>query len=83
VWRFGPPPTAQMGRKNVRLGYRPWAKGQRLGYYNSRYAEVDYQSQHLRAPPRGYHWVRSDDGDFLLAAIVSGLIAQVIMNTGR
>ena len=83
TWHRGPPPTAQMGQKNVTLGYRPWAKGQRLGYYNGRYAEVDYRQQNLRQPPRGYHWVRDDSGDYLLAAVVGGLIAQVILSGSR
>ena len=33
--------------------------------------------------PRGYHWVRDHDGDFLLAAVVGGLIAQVILNSSH
>ena len=83
VWHRGPPPSAQTGQRNVTLGYRPWARGQRLGYYNGRYAEVDYRQQNLRAPPRGYHWVRDDSGDYLLAAVVGGLIAQVILSGSR
>jgi Ni/Co efflux regulator RcnB len=83
VWHRGPPPQSYMGRRNVRLGYRPWARGQRLGYYSSRYQQVDYRNEHLRYPPRGYHWVRDDSGDFLLAAIVGGLIAEVILSGSR
>lgn len=79
-WHFGPPPQSRMGHSNVALGYHPWARGQRLGYYNQRYAEVDYRQQHFRRPPRGYHWVRDDRGDFILAAIATGLIAQVILS---
>jgi Ni/Co efflux regulator RcnB len=79
-WTFGPPPSGQAD--NVTYGYQPWRRGERLGYYNGRYAEVDYRAnQSLRAPPRGYHWVRSDGGDYLLVAIAGGLIAQVIMNS--
>jgi Ni/Co efflux regulator RcnB len=83
VWHRGPPPQAYMGRRNVTIGYRPWARGQRLGYYSNRYQQVDYRSEHLRNPPRGYHWVRDDGGDFLLAAIVGGLITEVILNGNR
>ena len=79
-WHYGPPP--QMGR-NVTLGYRPWARGQRLGYYANRYSEVDYRRENLREPRRGYHWVRDNDGDFLLAAIATGVILQVVVNSGR
>ena len=82
-WRYGPPPTNYYGRRGFALGYRPWARGQHLGYYNGRYAEVDYRREHLRRPYRGYHWVRDDQGDYLLAAIVSGLVASVIINSDR
>lgn len=81
-WHYGPP-AAGRGRGNVTLGYQPWARGQRLGYYNGRYQEVDYRAANLRQPGRGQHWVRDDRGDYLLAAIVGGLIAQVIVNDGR
>ena len=46
--------------------------------------QVDYRTNRsLRQPPRGYHWVRNDGGDYLLAAIAGGLIAQVILNSSR
>lgn len=80
-WTFGQPPQDMRG---VTLGYKPWQRGERLGYYNGRYAEVDYRSASgLRAPPRGYHWVRNDSGDYLLAAIAGGLIAEVILSNSR
>lgn len=80
-WTYGPPPQ---GQRDVVYGYQPWQRGQRLGYYEGRYSEVDYRTNRsLRQPPRGYHWVRNDSGDYLLAAIVGGLIAQVILNTSR
>jgi Ni/Co efflux regulator RcnB len=76
-WHYGPP--AQDAR-NVTYGYHRWSTGQRLGYYNTRYQEVDYRSHRLRAPRRGYHWVEDNDGNFLLAAIATGLIASVILS---
>lgn len=83
-WTFGPPPEGRYGRGDIVYGYQPWQRGQRLGYYQGRYSEVDYRSNRgLRAPPRGYHWVRNDSGDYLLAAIAGGLIAQVILNSTR
>ena len=55
-----------------------WARGERLpaqyrghGYY------VDYRRHHLRAPPRGYQWVRVDN-QYMLVAVTSGLIASII-----
>lgn len=83
-WTFGPPPQGRYGRGEVVYGYQPWQRGQRLGYYQGRYSEVDYRTdRRLRTPPRGYHWVRNDSGDYLLAAIAGGLIAQVILNGTR
>jgi Ni/Co efflux regulator RcnB len=58
---------------------RRWARGQRLpGDYRG-YYPVDYRAYHLRRPPSGYHWVRVDD-DYVLAAIATGLILDVINN---
>jgi hypothetical protein len=47
-------------------------------YRGGSYAVTDWQSEHLRAPPRGYHYVRSDNGDFVLVAITTGVIASII-----
>lgn len=83
-WTFGPPPEGRYGRDDVVYGYQPWQRGERLGYYQGRYSEVDYRTdRRLRQPPRGYHWVRNDSGDYLLAAIAGGLIAQVILDSTR
>ena len=80
-WHYGPPP--QNFRRPVTFGYHRWSTGQRLGYYRNRYQEVDYRQEHLRRPHRGYHWVRDNDGDFILAAILTGVIAQVVLNDRR
>jgi Ni/Co efflux regulator RcnB len=77
VWHYGPPPQ---GVRGVYFGYRPWVRGQRLGFWRDRYGEVDWRREHLRRPHRGYHWVRDDAGDFLLVAIATGIIADVILN---
>jgi Ni/Co efflux regulator RcnB len=47
-------------------------------YRGDSYAVNDWQSEHLRAPPHGYHYVRSDNGDFILVAITTGVIASII-----
>ena len=47
-------------------------------YRGGSYAVTDWQSEHLSAPPRGYHYVRSDNGDFILGAITTGVIASII-----
>jgi Ni/Co efflux regulator RcnB len=43
------------------------------------YVVNDWRGNHLNAPPRGYQWV-GVGGDFVLAAIATGLIAQIISN---
>ena len=41
----------------------------------------DWYARRLYAPPQGYQWVQADDsGDFLLVAIATGLIANLILN---
>jgi Ni/Co efflux regulator RcnB len=48
--------------------------------YRTRYVVTDWRRDRLREPPRGYHWVRSDNGDFLLVAITTGIIADLLLN---
>ncbi|WP_158885548.1 RcnB family protein, partial [Rhodanobacter sp. L36] len=47
-------------------------------YRGGNYVVTDWRSAHLRQPPRGYHYVRSDNGDFLLVAITTGVIASIL-----
>lgn len=58
---------------------RQWAYGQRMpSYYRSnQYVVSNYGQYGLRAPPRGYHYVRSGN-DVVLSNSNSGLIAAVI-----
>lgn len=49
-------------------------------YRDRRYVVDDWQTYHLRQPPRGYRYVRSDNGDFLLVAITTGIIASTLAN---
>jgi Ni/Co efflux regulator RcnB len=47
--------------------------------YHSRYYVVDdWRAHRLNPPPRGYHWVQNGS-DYLLVAIASGIIAQLIL----
>jgi hypothetical protein len=49
--------------------------------YASNYREINYRSyKRLKAPPRGYHWVRSGN-DALLVAVTSGVIASIVAGT--
>ena len=56
-------------------------RGQRLDreYRESRYVVTDWRARNLYAPPRGHHWVRAGN-DYVLAAIATGLIAQVLLS---
>jgi Ni/Co efflux regulator RcnB len=60
--------------RNYSSQYR---QGQRLDQrYRSRDREVrDWQSYRLSAPPRGYTYYRDDNGNVILAAIATGIIA--------
>jgi Ni/Co efflux regulator RcnB len=77
-WYYGPPPAAY---GDVDYGYRQWRRGDRLPrYYRDSYYEVrDYRRYRLRPPPRGYHYVRDDRGDYLLVGIATGVILGVIL----
>ncbi len=57
-------------KKGHRMAQEDWSRGQR----------VDYREHHLRAPPRGYEW-REVDGNYVLAAVATGLIASIIANS--
>jgi Ni/Co efflux regulator RcnB len=62
---------------------RHWARGQRLpsAYYRDSSHYVDYRAYHLRRPPHGYRWVRTEDNNYALVAITTGLIASIIANS--
>jgi Ni/Co efflux regulator RcnB len=55
-------------KKGAKMRKEDWGRGQR----------VDYHERHLKAPPRGYEW-RSVDGNYVLAAVATGVIASVIV----
>jgi Ni/Co efflux regulator RcnB len=64
--------------------YRNWHKGERFDRrYARNYQVVDYRHyRHLKAPPRGYRYVRSGN-DAVLVGITSGVIAAVFANAIR
>ena len=64
--------------------YRNWRRGERFDrHYAQNYRQIDYrQYRGLRAPPRGYHYVRSGN-DAVLVGITSGLIAAVVAGAIR
>jgi len=48
-------------------------------YRGRQYVVDDWRGHHLSAPPRGYHWVQAG-GDYVLAAIATGVIASILLN---
>jgi Ni/Co efflux regulator RcnB len=56
-------------------------RGDRLPdrYRNRQYVVNNWREHRLRPPPRGYQWVQTG-GDYVLAAIATGLIADLIIN---
>jgi Ni/Co efflux regulator RcnB len=56
-------------------------RGDRLPaeYRHRQYVVDDWRGHNLSAPPRGYQWVQSG-GDYVLIAIATGIIAQLLLN---
>jgi Ni/Co efflux regulator RcnB len=55
-------------KKGYHMQNEDWARGEK----------VDYHQYHLRTPPRGYEW-RLVDGNYVLAAVATGVIASVVV----
>lgn len=56
-----------------------WRQGERFSHYNqSQYMIRDYRAYNLAPPRYGYRYYQADNGDVVLAAIASGVIAQII-----
>jgi len=54
-------------RKGYHMKHEDWDRGEK----------VDWHARHLRKPPHGYEW-RQVDGNYVLAAAATGIIASVI-----
>lgn len=84
---YQPWPPRLMPRNGY--GYEPrgggpnhsYYRGQRLPnqYRTYQYVVEDWRGHRLSAPPRGYHWVQAG-GDYLLVAITTGVILQLLLN---
>jgi len=55
-------------KKGAKIRDEDWGRGE----------HIDYKERHLRAPPHGYEW-REVDGNYVLAAVATGVIASVVM----
>jgi Ni/Co efflux regulator RcnB len=71
----GPAPAAHADhhawKKGGRVDHDEWAHGARV---------ADWRGHHLRKPPRGYEW-REVNGDYVLGAIATGVIADMLLNS--
>jgi Ni/Co efflux regulator RcnB len=61
-----------------------FSRGDKLSgeYRNNNHVVSDWKGNHLRQPPRGYHWVQANN-QYVLAAIASGVISDIMMNNQR
>lgn len=77
-YRPGPPPPGPPGRGWNHGGW--YHRGGRIPpqYRGSRYVVNDWRTYRLPPPRPGYHYIRSDTGDFLLAAVATGAIVSII-----
>lgn len=73
-------PGRQFDRRGYPQPHAEWRRGGRVPheYRGRNYVVNDYRAYQLQAPPRGYQWV-GVGGDYVLAAIATGLIAQIIV----
>jgi Ni/Co efflux regulator RcnB len=59
--------------------HEEWKKGYHMQHTDwDRGEKVDYRTYHLRRPPSGYEW-RLVDGNYVLAAVATGVIASVVV----
>ena len=59
-------------RKGYHMRSEDWQRGQ----------QVDWHAHHLAAPRPGYEW-REVDGNYVMAAVATGIIATAIMASGH
>ncbi len=78
-WFYGPPPVVYYSHPQYRPGYVAWRRGAVLPHHYRVYVIHDYHRYRLRPPPRGYAWHQIGN-DYLLAAIATGIIFEIISN---
>ncbi|WP_260432576.1 RcnB family protein [Burkholderia sp. Bp9140] len=83
----GPPPGAHADRPDGPphrvagpVPHSDWHRGGRVpnDYRGQKYVLDDWQAHDLQPPPAGYQWLQVN-GDFVLAAIATGVIAGVLL----
>ena len=64
-------------------GHHAFRSGERFrGDWAPGYRSANWRAYHLRRPPHGYHWVWYD-GNFMLVAISTGIIASILAGSMR
>ena len=70
---------AQHYDNNHYVRHDDWHKGSRLAPADwNRGDRVDYHQYHLAPPPRGYEW-RRVDGNYVMAAAATGIVASLVV----
>ena len=79
--RYGSQGWGEERRWNGAGPAHSFRRGERLPerYRHQHYVVNNYREHHLRPPPRGYYWVQTGN-DYVLAAIATGVIADLIIN---
>lgn len=81
----GPGRSDRGGPQHAYVRHQEWRKGYHMRNEDwSRGERIDYRQNHLRRPPSGYEW-RQVDGNYVMAAVATGVIASVVIaaNSGR
>lgn len=70
----------QFDRRGFPQPHAEWRRGGRVPaeYRGRNYVVNDWRAYRLQPPPRGYQWV-GVGGDYVLAAVASGLIMQIVV----
>lgn len=77
---FAAPDHHNDKRNELHKSHSDWHKGGKIQRSDwNRGHKIDYRSHKLRQPPRGYEW-REVDGNYVLAAVATGLIASIILS---
>jgi Ni/Co efflux regulator RcnB len=74
------PREASRGGPGGPVPHNDWHKGERLPaeYRDHNYVVDNWREHGLQAPQRGYQWV-GVNGDYVLAAVATGVIASVLL----
>ena len=72
------------GKKHKHKGWKRdhYRRGERIEivHVERQYYVDDYEHYHLRQPPRGHRWIRTEDGRYLLVAVATGIIADILLH---